>query len=108
MWRSLCLRNPLYVTACLLVTIRVKEKWGEEAERVREELACHLDSMHVLGIVGAEEDSEALVQSSRWWSLSKTPETRGGIHLQMFNKYVFMLVHRVPENIQEEWSGRRL
>ena len=87
--------------------MRVK-KWGEEAERVREELACHLDSMHVLGMVGAEEDSEALFQFSRWWSLSKTPETRGGIHLQMFNECVFMLVHKVPENIQEEWSGRRL
>lgn len=75
---------------------------------MKEELAGHLDSLDALEMVGAEEDSEAVVQSSRWWSLAKIPETRGGIHLQMFNEYVFMLVHRIPGNIQEEWSLRRL
>ena len=66
---------------------------------MKQELSGHLDSLDALGIVGADEDSEAVVQSIRWWSLSKIPETRRGIALQMFNEFEFMLVHRIPGNI---------
>ena len=72
---------------------------------MKEELPCHLDSLNALEVVGAEEDSEAVVQSSRWWSLSKTPETRGGIHLQMFNECAFILVHRIRISMKGGLGG---